>query len=632
MRKIFTFVICALAAVSLNATTVEIGTETVANANVPISIGNIYYALSQQVYLKKEFIGVTSGDEITSIKFHYASANSACTRTWEIYINATTNSDMPSGDHFVACGTKVFDGEVTLPATADWFEIPITAYEWQGGNIVLTVYDKTSNKAFSFPKNFYATSAKWRGMATSAGLGSDPYDISNITSIEGLYIDYIPNVIFIFGGGDEPEPVTTPTITVSGAELDFGSYYPAAETVSKTFKITASDLTNDITLSTTAKGVTINPTSIEQDNADLAGAGVEVTVTLGSGYAFPIINPAVSVASTGATSKSVTLKATEVRDTDFSTKTLNFVSSNGYYTIDGNVTIQSINTTDKSMSIKASNTTKNANYTLIDSQETFAVGGKFSGLKGKYEDEVFKIFSYTSYTAPTPTSVVEVDEDVDHSTDWTDIEDGENVNMLTIKRTFVPNEWNSIVLPTHLTSTEVENIFGSCTDLEEFTNAVVTSSNITLNFTKKTNGLEAGVPYLIKPTQAIANPLNLTNRNFKKTITPVEKNGIEFTGVLVPTTMDASGDDYIFVGANNTLFHPEGAGTIKGMRAYFHVVGETAKAAIKKSPMISLSTGSTTAMTLVKSDAEKSYKAIENGRIVINVNEKKVNVLGQIVK
>lgn len=638
MRKFFTFVICALCAVSLQATVVEIGTggSTGTTLHAPfITEANTYTSISQQLYLASELLnaGATAND-ITAISFFYTSTTEMTRSNIEVWMSATTNTNLSAseGDKWMysesnkSAGTKVFSGSVTTVANG-WYTITLdNAFNWNGSkNIVITINDKTNTRTATstyYHKSFTASSCRtiYKSAPTK--------DASNTYDIQGTATKVIPVIKFTFAGGEDPDP--TPTINnPSPSSLEYGTIYLDEGNVEKTFKVTASDLTNDITLTTNASaGVTISPSEIAKDNTDLAVDGVAVTVTLSKGYPFPITNPTVTIASEGATSKSVTINATEGSFSSLST--MESLNTNGYFLLNFDATISSINSEEKTMTIKKVSP-KNANYALIDGQATFAVGGIFNGLKGKYENEVFKIFSYTKYTAPTPTSVVEVDEDIDHSTDWTDIEDGENVSTLTIKRTIVPSEWNTIVLPIFFNSTEISTYFGSNTQIMEFNEAIITSSNITLNFASVSE-IEAGTPYLIKPTQAIANPLNLQNRSFTKTVTPVEKNGICFEGVLVPTVIDGGdGSDYIIVGANNTLLHPTGTGTIKGMRAYFHVVGPAAKAALKTAK-VSMNTGNTTEMVLIKDNQVKPYKTMINDQIVIVNEGKQINILGQTVK
>lgn len=647
MKKIFTFVILALVAVSVWGSEVSVTipeSETTTTADFPITltrgswpnVQKVYQSKTQQLYLASD-IGATNAGTIKSISFKSSNYGTATTpidtrRNLIVYLQETDLSSLSSFVDY-SSETPIFSAEHFEITSEKTFSFDNFEFNWGGTkNILITIIDQSNNYTASQAKTFvgYEPSTNNRGITQTFDFNGDacaPYSTPTV-------LNTIAQITFTIDASGS----TTPSISTSTDALDFGSYYPAGETVSKTFTVSASNLTENISLSTTAAaGVTINPTSISKDNADLADKGVEVMVTLGAGYTFTS-GGKLSITSDGASTKEVALSATEVRDEDF-------YKPSGYtfFTYENATKSPYIgyvyyNASKLTISEVNNNHFKpygNATFTVDYSGVNIACAeaGKVSNLRGKFVNESeFKAFSF-DYEAPELSAIV-INENEDNSTDWP--EAAQSGKELLITRTIVPNEWNSIVLPTDLTSTEVTNDFGSGTDVEEFTGAVVSSSNITLNFTKKTDGIVAGVPYLIKPTQALPNnSLHLTNHSFTPTASTVTNDGIEFVGVLVPTAMDAEGDDYIFVGANNTLFHPEGAGTIKGMRAYFHVVDETAKAAIRKSPMISLSTGSTgstTAMTLVKPDAGKAYKAIENGRIVIKANGKKVNVLGQTVK
>ncbi len=638
MKKIFTFVFCALCAVSVwgETKTIEVSdAHASTTSKAPTNVYD-YNSLCQILYLNTDLGINTKAGSITAISFKNACSNGG-DRVWDIYMSNTTANKVTAFTA-VTDAQRVFTGvkethTVTIPKSADWYTISLdTPFEWDGtSNVLITILDKSTSYSGSYESgcthyrlNLTNGNNRVASKQASSGSAFDPKNPPTATTIGKADVPWIKFTI-----EEKETPITTPTINVSETELDFGSYYPAAETVSKTFTVTASDLTDDITFSAIT-GVSYNPASISKDNEALAGAGVEVTVTLGSGYTFPITNPKVSIASTGATSKNVTLKATEIRDIDFNTRALNFISTNGYYIVNSDVTINSINPSDKSMEIKAATATKNADYALIDGQETFAVGGKFSGLKGKYENEVFKIFSYGSYSGPTKPTIV-MEENSNNSTEILAIEDGTEMGSVTIKRTFATNQWNTLCVPILLGSGDIETYFGSGTQVMAFDEANISPSSITLNF-KSASQIQAGEPYLIKPTKEVSNSIVLQNRDFYKTVTPVEHDGIRFEGVLVPTEIDGGdGSDYIIVGANNTLFHPTGTGTISGMRAYFHVVGSAAKAALKTAK-VSMNTGSTTELVLVKDNQVKPYKTMVNDQIVIVNEGKQINILGQIIK
>jgi hypothetical protein len=98
----------------------------------------------------------------------------------------------------------------------------------------------------------------------------------------------------------------TPTLSVSPSSLSFSA--TAGETISKTFTVTGSNLTGNVTLTKTdANGVyTISPTTI---SASAAASGATVTVTY-KPTAAGTQTGSITIASSGATSKTVSLSGT----------------------------------------------------------------------------------------------------------------------------------------------------------------------------------------------------------------------------------------------------------------------------------------------------------------------------------
>ncbi len=98
----------------------------------------------------------------------------------------------------------------------------------------------------------------------------------------------------------------TPTLSVSPTSLSFST--TAGQTVSKTFTVTGSNLTGNVTLTKTdANGAyTISPTTI---SASAAASGATVTVTYNP-TAAGTHTGSIAIASSGATSKTVSLSGT----------------------------------------------------------------------------------------------------------------------------------------------------------------------------------------------------------------------------------------------------------------------------------------------------------------------------------
>lgn len=99
---------------------------------------------------------------------------------------------------------------------------------------------------------------------------------------------------------------------------------------------------------------------------------------------------------------------------------------------------------------------------------------------------------------------------------------------VTLKRTFVANKWNTLVLPFAVSDADVKTTFGADAKVVVYSNA----DDANINFTTSTKGIEANVPVLIMPATV----------NAEKTYT--------FNGVsIVEATPKADGTNYSFVGS-----------------------------------------------------------------------------------
>lgn len=74
------------------------------------------------------------------------------------------------------------------------------------------------------------------------------------------------------------------------------------------------------------------------------------------------------------------------------------------------------------------------------------------------------------------------------------IEAKEAANV-TLKRTFVANKWNTLVLPFAVSDADVKTTFGADAKIVEYSNA----DDANINFTTSTKGIKANVPVLIMP-------------------------------------------------------------------------------------------------------------------------------------
>ena len=100
---------------------------------------------------------------------------------------------------------------------------------------------------------------------------------------------------------------------------------------------------------------------------------------------------------------------------------------------------------------------------------------------------------------------------------------------VTLKRSFVANKWNTLVLPFAVSAEDVKAKFGNDAKVVEYSNA----EDVNINFTTSTNGIKANVPVLIMPAAV----------NAENTYT------FNSVSIVAADTPKADGTSYSFVGS-----------------------------------------------------------------------------------
>lgn len=152
---------------------------------------------------------------------------------------------------------------------------------------------------------------------------------------------------------------------------------------------------------------------------------------------------------------------------------------------------------------------------------------------------------------------------------------------LTINRSMKSDKWNTFCVPFDLTSEQIVATFGKGTEVRKYVGA---NGNV-LTFAEAT-AIEAGTPYLIKPTNAaekyIFNGVDITTTEAAK----VGDGDIKFCGVYNQTNVDdlAKTDTHVSGIVDNMVKRAKADTSIKGFRAYFSVpnnISESAEAALR---------------------------------------------------
>lgn len=147
-----------------------------------------------------------------------------------------------------------------------------------------------------------------------------------------------------------------------------------------------------------------------------------------------------------------------------------------------------------------------------------------------------------------------------------------------LERTLSPEYWNTFCVPFTISADVIKEKFGEGTQVRTFGSMEGT----VMNFAHSTS-IEAGKPYIVKPTKEVVNP-SFTGVNIEATAAKqVGANGYFMQGIYsVKTDLTTDGTN-LFLGDGNKFYKPLGTTTakMKGMRAYFIVPQGTNFAALR---------------------------------------------------
>lgn len=180
------------------------------------------------------------------------------------------------------------------------------------------------------------------------------------------------------------------------------------------------------------------------------------------------------------------------------------------------------------------------------------------------------------------TTVITLNENSESNT----IEAKTGVNV-TLKRTMVKGEWNTICLPFAVTEDKAKAAFGNDVKIVELDEYATVDHNV-LSF-KASTGIAAATPYLIKPS-TVADEYTFENVDITDKVAgySMTKNAdVAFKGIyntvdITSDVVDAKFGDYYaaFLGAGNKIYKA-GTGMTKGFRAYFAIPNSASASALR---------------------------------------------------
>lgn len=167
------------------------------------------------------------------------------------------------------------------------------------------------------------------------------------------------------------------------------------------------------------------------------------------------------------------------------------------------------------------------------------------------------------------------------------IEAKNGVNV-TLKRSMVANEWNTICLPFAVTMDKAKAAFGDNVKIVELDTEAAVDANV-LSF-KASTGIAAATPYLIKPS-TVADEYTFENVDITDKAAGYSTTAnvdVAFKGIynMVDITKDVVefGATYYaaFLGADNKIYKAKANGNkTKGFRAYFAIPKDAAASALR---------------------------------------------------
>lgn len=211
-------------------------------------------------------------------------------------------------------------------------------------------------------------------------------------------------------------------------------------------------------------------------------------------------------------------------------------------------------------------------YSTLFSLSTIKVGsgeGSNQESKAKYNYISVATKDYQTATATSSNTLDEVTVNSFNAQNDVDVQ---------LKRSLTPTQWNTFCVPFAISADVIAEKFGAGTQVCTFGSM---NGNV-MNFAYSTS-IEAGKPYIVKPTKEVVNP-SFTGVNIEATAAKkVGADGYFMQGTYGAKTDLTTDGTNLFLGEGNKFYKPAGTTTarMKGMRAFFIVPQGTNLAALR---------------------------------------------------
>lgn len=148
----------------------------------------------------------------------------------------------------------------------------------------------------------------------------------------------------------------------------------------------------------------------------------------------------------------------------------------------------------------------------------------------------------------------------------------ENVDVTISGRTLWGGEWNTICLPFEfvLENSDALKTASLKTLSEDISFA---DGTLTLNFSDDLPYITTNMPFIIKPSDDVTDPVFKGVNIAPQEVVKVETKYLDFVGNYDPIVLTADDRSVLYLGASNTLYYPSADVTINPFRAHFELKG-----------------------------------------------------------
>ena len=226
-----------------------------------------------------------------------------------------------------------------------------------------------------------------------------------------------------------------------------------------------------------------------------------------------------------------------------------------------------------------------------------------------------------------------LNENADNSA-WLAANNGQTCTVIIDRSPLGANVWNTICLPFAIRkSADLDDA-----EVKEMTGVDMVGDVLEIYFSDITGDeLEAGKPYLVKPTSNKDISKTYADKVISMIASPVIQDNVTMQGLFSPLNVTANDYNTLFVGSpdgeGNNLFYPHANGQLRGLRAYFKITTSAPLSApLRRARFVVDQTEVVTGMESVQNTDISIQKIIRDGQMIIIRDGKMYNAQGQIIR